>query len=153
MVPNCFEKANPVSIHDQLDVGFLVASVAQERTNFLQVSNGIQIVGAALQAIATVKIATDRGMPGVPGELTDMIDVVDVCLQADYGVRGLADDPSGIKHHVLATSSNNRTSLDKMLELLVSELATARNERATVIVAGKHRTLKLFDRLPKAFIG
>ena len=69
-------------MHDRLNVRFLVALLAQETRHLLQVDNGVQVARALLGPVAAVQIASDCSVAGIPGQLANVIDVIDYGLQA-----------------------------------------------------------------------
>ena len=77
------KEVDPVSVHDSSNILVRVTSIRQEPGHLLQIDNGIEIARALLRTVATIQIAPDRGVPRVPCELTDIVDLVSHSLQAD----------------------------------------------------------------------
>ena len=69
-------------MHHGLDVRLLITPGAQEASHLLQVNNGIQVARALLGPVATVQIASDGRVADIPGQLANVIDVIDDGFQA-----------------------------------------------------------------------
>src|SRR5205807_7408135 len=129
------------------NVRLLVTLLAQETRHLLQVDNGVQVARALLGPVATVQIASDGGVLGIPSQLANVIDVMDDSVQADHRPRSLRP-PSWIKHPVIAGRADDRASFDEALDLVIVDLTVAGNDRTTAIVAGEYSPAKQFRGLP-----
>ena len=91
-----------------------------------------------LVAVAAVEVAADADMVGVAGQFADVDDVVDEIVERDdLGLR-LALDPPRVDHPCVEGSADDTATGDDGRNLLVGELAAARDQGAAVVVARQH---------------
>jgi len=93
-------------------------------------------------------------MPGVAGQLADVVDMLEQSLQlkTDGLGRRLAAHPARRQHPPIQCHADDRVPLDERLDLFIGKLAVMRNKRATVGVAGPDAPFKVVKRLPKTLI-
>ena len=72
-----------------------IAAAGEDGVELLEVGDPIEADGDLLGAEAAVEVAADGGVPGVAGELADVVDVVGDGFEPDHLARGLAPDPAG----------------------------------------------------------
>ena len=75
-------------MRDELDVGGAVAACGEQRGQLREVGDRRDVGRALLAAEAAVEIRADAAVPGVAGNLADVVDVVDHAFERDAGALG-----------------------------------------------------------------
>ena len=68
-------------MEDSPDVGFCVSAFFEQRTKHLQIRDRVQIFRRLLRSEPSIKIAADRDVTGVSGQLADVVHVIDRGIQ------------------------------------------------------------------------
>ena len=76
-------------MHDPFDVDLRVSALSQDVRQFLKISNCIDVMGGLLGPKFPIKIAADGSMPGISGQLTDVVNMISYILQVNYTVFGV----------------------------------------------------------------
>src|SRR5665213_330489 len=93
-------------------------------------------------------------MMRVPGNLANVVDMIDHYLQIAihcFGIR-FPPYPTGHHHPGIQCRAYNGAAINELFYLLVAILAVMINQLASVVVAGPYRTVKMVERFPKAVI-
>ena len=76
-------------MQDLVDVFGGISPLLKKFSNPLQGGNGLDILGRLLGPKAPVKIRTDPHVIGIPGQLTDVIGMIEQVLKIQPGPRGV----------------------------------------------------------------
>ena len=109
------QETNEVPVHNFDDVFWGITSFFQQAGDLLQIGNGVHVARCLLGAEASVEIAADAAVVGVPRELADVIDVIDKVGETKAGVLGgrLASYPVWDHHPAIERATNDGVSLNK----------------------------------------
>src|SRR5262245_47381303 len=77
------EETHPVAVHYGGHVRLVVAALAQQVGELLQVGNRVEIQRRLLLAETAVEVRAQRRVLGVAGQLTDAVNVIDDRVQAN----------------------------------------------------------------------
>ncbi len=101
------EKLQPVAVKDGVDVGGRVASLGQQRLQAAQIGDRFQIARRLLGSEAAVQVAADADVPGVAGQLANVVDLVDQGRHRQPLGRRAADLPAGLEHPGVADHADH----------------------------------------------
>ena len=136
------QEANEVAMQDLVDVFGGISPLLKKFSHPLQGGNGLDILGRLLGPKAPVKIRTDPHVIGIPGQLTDVIGMIEQALKIQPGSPGGGDSPlpSRDHHPGIEGSPDHRSPLNQTRDLFVRDLPRIVTEGATVRVTGPHRS-------------
>ncbi len=134
------------------DVGIGVATLTEHGGDVLQVGNGVEVAGRLFAAKAAIEVAAQGGVLAVPGQLANMVNVIDDIVEGDW-VLGLTALPAGVEHPSVKGGSNHTAPFDNGFELAILKLARVGDKGAAVVVAGEDKAGVEIKGLPKGRIG
>src|SRR5688572_25678720 len=139
-------------MHDRLDVLFRIATNGQQTRDLLEIGDGIEIARRLFASKAAVKVCPKSSMPGIAGQLTNIINMIDHAVQRDEFVAADAGDPRRLEHPGVKCRTNHGLSLNQCPQLAIAELALVWHQRTAIIVAGQDRATITVERLPERLI-
>ena len=140
-------------MRDELDVVVGVAASLQQRLEFHQVGDGVEVGRRLLAAEAAVEVGADADVPGVAGQLADVVDVIDERRASRRRSRAsFCRGPSRDDHPGVERRADDRAAVDERADLLVVELPlVGTSERQLLWLA---QTGPSKDRAPpESFVG
>src|SRR5438874_1050801 len=71
--PCIVQEADEISVHDSVDVGGRVPARTQQPGEIGQIRDRVQVLRTLFAAKFTIEIRTDTAVPGIAGQLADVI--------------------------------------------------------------------------------
>ncbi len=93
-------------------------------------------------------------MPGVTGQLADVIDMLHNAfdLQVRRGGCRSAAHPAGVHHPGIESHPDHGLAPDQREDLFIAELPVSGHERPAIVVAGPNRAVEQVQRLPEGLL-
>ena len=129
----------------------LYPRLRKQSRNLLQVGDRIQAFRTLLGSIAAIEVAADRHVLRIPGDLADVVDMIDHRVQLHFRLQGQA--PIRRQHPGVESGPNYTTTLDDRFDLVIVKLAIAWDERPAIVVTRQQRSPPDLHRFPKALVG
>ena len=128
------QEADEVSVEYLVDVGLGVASILQETFQAREVRDGVQILRGLFSSKSSIEIGANPHVIGIPGQLADVIGMIEHVIEYDAGPFRSAQPPvpPGHQHPRIKRGPDHRTTFNEALDLLIRKLPRVINEGATV---------------------